>query len=444
MTDMLEYPIAIATPVRAASDRPARRNRWWFGICALTLIVASDYKLRVRDPNNAFRGKIDGLVLAELALYGIVGLYLVLAHGRPPRIRRTPPHLYLGCFFVGLMVLSVTYSAYPQYALVRAGQMCVLLGLTMVAARKATRADLHWFAHGYIALIAVSVVYGVFVHSTPITKLQAGRFTWLAIHPTVSGVLTGLATLLAAGYLAAKPRSRPGPVWSRAAYASALVIVGGGALASQTRGAVAGCLVGIVVLLLALRGGRAIIELQVILIVVGIAVALLAGGHVVAYFARGETSAQISTLNSRTEVWDTARAAIAHKPMFGYGVTSSRGLFYDTLNLGGGHNAAVNVFVELGMVGLAAWLALLVALVFGIRRIPIRAFPGLRVDRALLLGVITFLLIDGVFYEGLGATTNVASTWFFVCIAWLSVARRDAEDDTPGEPAELRVNGVPQ
>ncbi|HMC71824.1 MAG TPA: O-antigen ligase family protein, partial [Mycobacteriales bacterium] len=361
-----------------------------------------------------------------------------------PRIRRTPPHLYLGCFFVGLMVLSVTYSAYPQYALVRAGQMCVLLGLTMVAAHKATRADLHWFAHGYIALIAVSVVYGVFVHSTPITKLQAGRFTWLAIHPTVSGVLTGLAALLAAGYLAAKPRSRPGPVWSRAAYASALVIVGRGALASQTRGAVAGCLVGIVVLLLALRGGRAIIELQVILVVVGIAVALLAGGRVVDYFARGETSAQISTLNSRTEVWATARTAIAHKPMFGYGVTASRGLFYDTLNLGGGHNAAVNVFVELGMVGLAAWLALLIALVFGIRRIPIKAFPGLRVDRALLLGVITFLLIDGVFYEGLGATTNVASTWFFVCIAWLSVARRDTGDETPGEPAKLRVNGVPQ
>jgi O-antigen ligase len=130
--------------------------------------------------------------------------------------------------------------------------------------------------------------------------------------------------------------------------------------------------------------------------------------------------------------------------MFGYGVTASRGLFYDTLNLGGGHNAAVNVFVELGLVGLAAWLALLVVLIFGVRRIPIRAFPGLRVDRALLLGVITFLLIDGVFYEGLGATTNVASTWFFVCIAWLSVARRDTGDKTPREPAEQRLNGVPQ
>ncbi len=384
----------------------------------------------MRDPNNAFGGKIDNLVLVELALYGIVGLYLVLAHGRPPRIRRTPPHIYLACFFVGLMVLSVVYSPYPQYAVVRAGQMCVLLGLTLVVGRKATRADLHWFAHAYIALIAASVVYGVFVRSAPVTKLQAGRFTWLAIHPTVSGVLAGLAALLTVGYLAATPRYRPGPVWSRAAYIVTLMVVGGGALASQTRGAVAGCLVGVLVLLLALRGGRAMLELQIVLIVVVIAVALSAGGHVVDYFERGETSAQISTLNSRTEVWSTAKTAFEQKPMFGYGVTSSRGLFYDSLNLGGGHNAAVNVIVELGIVGLATWLALLFALILGIRRLPIRAFPGLRVDRALMLGVMTFLIVDGVFYEGLGATTNVASTWFFMCIAWLIVARRNTNQET--------------
>ncbi len=431
MTDLLQRPVVFASSEMPRSLRPDARARWWFGICTLTLILASDYKLRVRDPNNAFGAKIDGLVLVELALYCVIGLYLALAHGRPPRVRRTPPHLYLARFFVGLMVLSVVSSAYPQYAVVRAGQMCVLLGLTLVAARKATRADLHWFAHGYIALVAASVVYGVFVHSPPVTKLQAGRFTWLAIHPTVSGVLMGLAALLAVGYLAAARRYRPGPVWSRAAYGLALAIVGGGALASQTRGAVAGCLVGILVVLLALRGGRAVLELQIVLIVVVIAIALLAGGHVVDYFERGETSSQISSLNSRTEVWQTARTAIEQKPMFGYGVTASRGLFYDTLKVGGGHNAAVNVFVELGLVGLATWLALLSALILGVRRLPIRAVPALRMDRALILGVITFLVVDGVFYEGLGAATNVASTWFFVCIAWLSVARRHANDETP-------------
>ena len=442
MTDLLHHPGAFVSPETSRRLRTDARGRWWFGVCTLILIVASDYKLRVRDPNNAFGGKIDGLVLVELALYGMVGLYLVFAHGRPPRLRRTPPHLYLASFFVGLMVLSVAYSAYPQYAVVRAGQMCVLLGLTLVAARKATRADLHWFAHSYIALIAASVVYGAFIHSTPVTKLQAGRFTWLAIHPTVSGVLTGLAALLTVGYLAAAPRYRPGPVWSRAAYVLALAIVGGGMLASQTRGAVAGCLVGILVLLLALRGGRAILELQIVLIVVAIAIALLAGGHVVDYFERGETQAQISSLNSRTEVWQTAKTAIGQKPMFGYGVTSSRGLFYDTLNLGGGHNAAVNVFVELGLVGLATWLALLLALVVGVRRLPIRTFPGLRIDRALMLGVLTFLVVDGIFYEGLGATTNVASTWFFVCIAWLSVARRNTINEAPLERSGTSGNGL--
>ena len=75
---------------------------------------------RVRDPKATLSGGIDPSVLLELALYGIVGLYLVLTHARPPRIGRTQPHLFLACAFVGLMVLSVGYTAYPQYTLVRA------------------------------------------------------------------------------------------------------------------------------------------------------------------------------------------------------------------------------------------------------------------------------------------------------------------------------------
>jgi exopolysaccharide production protein ExoQ len=438
MTELAQRSEDFLAPERVRSIRSRAIGRSWFGICALTLIVASDYKLRVRDPNNVFGGRIDALILAELALYAIVGLYLVLAHGRPPRAGRTQAHLYLACFFVGLMVLSVAYAKYPDYATVRAGQMCVLLGLTLVGARKATRADLHWFAHAFIALVTASVVYGRLVPSSPVTKLQTGRFTWLAVHPTVSGVLAGLAVLLTVGYLAATSRPRPGPLWPRAAYWIALAIVGAGTLATQTRGAVVGCLVGIFVVLVALRGGRAVVELQLILIVVAIGIALAAGGHVVNYFERGETPEQISSLNSRTDVWNSARTAIEQKPLFGYGVTSARGIFYDTLNVGGGHNAAVNVLVELGLVGLATWVALLAALIVGVRRLPIRGSPELRVDRALVLGVITFLVVDGIVYEGPGAVTNVAGTWLFVCIAWLAVARRYVDDQSSPVTYALR------
>jgi O-antigen ligase len=433
----------LATPVLEAPEEPSRpadtysKGSWWFAICAMTLILASDYKLRVRDPSETVRANIDLLILVELALWGLVGVFLFVAHARRPRIGRTQAHLYLACFFVGLMVMSVAYSAFPQYALVRAGQMLVLLGLTLVAARTATRADIHRFAHLFIAVVVASVVYGVFVPSPPVTDQQGGRFTWLAIHPTVSGVLAGIATLLLVGYLASIKQPRPGPVWRPAVYWAALFVVGGGLVATQTRGAVVGSLIGITVILLALRGGRAVIELQLFLIVIVVGIALAAGGQVVTYFERGETEASISSLESRTDLWETAAQTIERKPMFGYGVTSSRGIFYDTLGLGGGHNAIVNVLVELGVVGLVTWILLVLSIVLGARRLPVRAVHDLRVDRALMLGIITFLMVDGIFYEGPGSVTNVASTWFFVTIAWLAVARRSTMDEAPGSLGEF-------
>jgi len=429
---LLQPYLKPAAPSTTEPRRPSEsaNGRYWFAICALTLIVASDYKFRVRDPTQAFSGSIDTFVLLELALYGCVGLYLLRMHGHPPRIRRTQPHLYLACFYVGLMVLSLAYTAYPQYAMVRVGEMAVLLGLTLVGARIATRADLHRFAHLFIALVAASVVYGVLFPSSPVTKLQTGRFTWLAIHPIISGALAGLATVLAAGYLLAGRRPRPGPVWPRVGYWIALLLVGGGLLGSQTRGAVAGTLIAIVFLIFALRGGRNAFEMQLALGVAAVGIALAAGGSVIAYFQRGETTQQLASLNSRTDYWRTAVTAIERHPMFGYGVTSSRGLFYDATGLGGSHNAVINALVELGIVGLLVWGTLVVTLVLGVRRLPIRSFEELRVDRALILAVLTVVLVDGVFWDGPASVSNVACTWLFMCIAWLSVARRYAVENS--------------
>jgi O-antigen ligase len=417
------------TPALDDVRSPAKGNRarFWFAASALTLIVASDFKFRVRNPNATFSGGVDSFVLIELALYACVGLYLFQRFGRRPRLRRTSAPVYFACLFVGLMVLSLAYTAYPTYAFVRVAQMCVLLGLVLVAVRNGTRGDLHQFAHFYIALIAGSVVYGVLVPSAPVTKLQAGRFTWLAIHPTVSGAMTGIATVLTIGYLIAGNRPRPGTFWPRGGYWAALALAGGGLIGTQTRGAVVGAFAGVVVIVFALSGRRSALQLGAALVGLGLVVALVAGGPIAHYFARGETVQQLSSLNSRTDFWRTALDAVEVKPMFGYGVTSARGIFYDTSGLGGGHNAVVNVLVELGIVGLLVWLALVLSLLGAIRRLPVRRVRELAVDRALLLGVVTFLLVDGIFYEGPAAVSNAACTWLFVCVAWFGVDRRYAD-----------------
>lgn len=433
-------------------------GQWWFAICVITLIIASDYKVRVRDPHATLGGSIDAYIVLELALYGLVALYLISNHLRPPRVRRTEANIYFACLYVGLMVLSLTYTPYPLYAIVRAGQMSVLLALVLVAARVATRADMHRFSHAFLSLIVLSVLYGVAAPSPPVNSLQVGRFTWLAIHPTLSGVLTGLGALLAVGYLVSGREARPGPIWPRWCYVVALVICGGANLASQTRGAVAGTALGIVVVLVSMRGGRALVEMQVVLAVVILFFGLAFGNQIVAYFERGESSQQLASLNTRTNLWETAANAAEKKPMFGYGVTSSRGIFFDETGLGGGHNAVVNVVVELGFVGLIIWALLLITLVSGIRRLPIERWPTLRFDRALMLGVLTLLLVDGVFFDGTGSTANVAGTWLFVTVAWLAVCRRTTaeadrkpaetpavhEPDPPPNPASLSIEAALQ
>jgi O-antigen ligase len=428
-------PPASTTTPAVDPDPGGILGKWWFAICALTLIVASDYKFRARDPHATLGGSIDAYIVLELSLYGLVALYLISNHLRPVRVHRTQANIYFACLYIGLMVLSITYTPYPLYAIVRAWEMCVLLGLVLVAARVATRADMHRFAHAFLGLITVSALYGIAVPSPPVTNQQVGRFTWLAIHPAQSGVLAALGLLLAVSYVVSAREARPNRIWPGWCYGVALVICGYATLATQTRGAVAGAALGIIVIIVSMRGGRALVEVQVVLVVVILFFGLAFGNQIVTYFQRGETSQQLASLNARTNLWETAAKAVEKKPMFGYGVTAARGIFFDETGLGGGHNAVVTVVVELGFVGLIVWALLLITLVSGIRRLPIGRFPALRFDRALLLGVLTLLLVDAVFYDGTTSTANASATWLFITVAWLAVCRRTAAEGDP-EPAE--------
>ncbi len=410
---------------------------WWLAVAGIAFILGSDFKYRTRPPGQALGGGLDSAILLELALYGAVAGYLLLDRFRIPKVRRVPAPLYLAACFVGLAILSLAYTPYPQYALVRCVQATILLAAIVIACMDGGRAQFHRFAHLYLLLIAAGVLYGLARPSPPINKIQEGRFTWLAIHPTVSGAMTCLAVVVAVGYLAGGRRDRPGPRWSLVTYWVLLAIVAGGGLAAQTRGAILGGVCGAGVVLLSSRRGRAVIEIALIGLVLLAGVALVASSQITAYFERGEEASQLTTLNNRTELWDVAFEAVREQPMFGSGITSSRGIFYEETGLGGGHNAVVNVVVELGALGLAVWVAMVITLIVGIRRLPKDGPRHLALDRAILLGVITFLLVDSVFYEGAGALANFASTWLFMCVGWYVVARRAGR---PTDPDRVEVD----
>lgn len=410
---------------------------WWLAVAGVLFILASDFKYRTRQPGQALGGGIDSAILIELVLYGVVAAYLLLDRFRIPRVRRLPAPLFLAACLLGLAVLSIAYTPYKQYALVRCLQATIVLAVVVVGCMDGGRAHFHRFAHLYLLLIASGVVYGVLRPSPPINRIQAGRFTWLSIHPTVGGMMMCLAAVVAVGYIVGVHADRPGPRWPAVTYWILLVIVAGGGVAAQTRGAILGGVCGAGVLLLATRRGREVIEIALVGLVLLAGVALVASNRVTVYFERGDSATQLSTLNNRTQLWSVALDAVRDEPAFGNGITASRGIFFAETGLGGGHNAAINVLVELGVIGLAVWTAMVVTLILGIHRLPRNGPRGLSLDRAILLGVITFLLVDSVFYEGIGALANVASTWLFMCIGWYVVARRDALSPDPEPAREL-------
>jgi O-antigen ligase len=168
----------------------------------------------------------------------------------------------------------------------------------------------------------------------------------------------------------------------------------------------------------------------------GGALALAFGGPVLNFLTRGETAEQIGTFNRRTEIWTLAWRAFLDHPVFGLGFSSAKGVFFDETGLGGAHNAAVNVMIDVGLVGLLWWAGLIVGVVFALgrlwgveRRSPVLlvgATSTMRSDLVILLGVVVASLINSITTEGLGAGVNVSAIWLFLFAAWLTILQRQA------------------
>lgn len=390
----------------------------------LALIVGSDYKLRVRAADDTLSGGADVFVLLEVAVFAVVGGWLLLSQRQLPHPGRLPLPLVLACAYVGVLCVSVSYSPFRSLALVRALEMLVLLGVTARGCYRASRADLHRFAHGFLLLVSTSVLVGVAHPEPPVFRNQAGRFSWLRVHPISAGVFTGIATVVALVYLLTRLRDRPGPRWPGWAYALVLLLPAGGLVATETRNAILGVGLAALVVCRVLYGGRTLLALVLAACLATAATVLAALGTVTTFFVRGESAEKLATLNSRTDLWGLALSAFEQRPVFGYGLGATRGLFLTATGLGGGHNAVINVAVDLGLTGLCVWAALLVVVTRRAWSAP--AAVGGDVDRALLLGVLAFFLVDGLFFEGLGAAANVAADWLLVVVVWVVVLHRRA------------------
>ena len=411
------------------------RGEYWPIVCVLAFVVASDYKFRLRANNDTIQGQADIFVIIEVATYALIAAFLFWRFKPTFRLRRADAVTYLGYAYVAVCVGSALYSPYHALALVRAGQMVVVLAFARSVARHASPAAPHRIAHAYAVLIAGSEIFGVLV---PYPKLasQPGRFTWLYIHPVEAGMLLAIAVIILTGYLLGSRVPRNGPRWHLGVYAVLWLICVAGLLATGTRGAALGALVGIVIVI-ATRW-RGIRKLEIGLLAgIGLGgVALALGPQITAFVARGESAAQLETLNFRTDLWGQALADFAAHPLYGFGFTADRGLFLDTTGLGGGHNAIINLLVDTGLVGTAVWFALLIGMAVTTYRLRPR---GMATDRGLVLALLVGMFANSMFTDELGAPANAMCTWLFVLLAWVGILRGARERSTARSSTQLVV-----
>jgi O-antigen ligase len=331
---------------------------------------------------------------------------------------------------------SCAWSPYLLVAAVRAAELLVVLLLAWTAYRAAERDHFHRLAHGFLLLTTASIVLGLLVH-LPQPKIQAGRFTWLAVHPTSSSVFLGISIVLLAVYLAEGAHAKGSPRWGHAWYALLLPVHLVALYVNHTRGTVAAVLVAVVVMGAQVYPRRRRVTFLVGLVWMAAFVVVTAGGALVAYVERGSTVGNLLTLNTRTNLWSVAFVAVERQPLFGSGLYASRGIFYDQTGLGGGHNAIVNVLVELGMVGTCLWLALIGATVLPLWRLRrLCSAPEVATDRLLLISVLAMLAVNGVTVAGIGGVANLSAIWLFLIVGWAAqLARRPVP---PADPDENR------
>jgi O-antigen ligase len=414
---------AVAEPLDDAEhQRPQPRvfGKTWIAFAVLMMVVASEYRFdRGRSQQAALAGQADTRGMFEVVVYAIVAAALLTFVARPPTGRRLPSLLVVRWGFTLSMLFVAFWSPFPKLAIARALQLIVVTWLCQLIATEADREQLWKLAHAFIVLTAVSIVAGAAI-PYPDGFGAEGRFTWFMVHPNVSGAFMAIATVIAIAALLLRRQRSPYMPWPQWVYVCAFLLVFGGLLASRSRGSLAASLVGIGVVLWSASRRRSRLDLALIASSLFGCVYLLVAGDIAAWLQRGESTEQITSLNSRTEVWEQGWELFMQRPIFGHGYMSARGVFLENFELGGAHNAFVEVIVNSGLFGTFWWVALLFLAIRAASRLGALRFA----DGPMLLGVLSALVINGLTDGGLGQGTTVHGIWLAVAVGWIVAADR--------------------
>ena len=403
----------------------------------MLLSVAADYDLRSRDATAQTRGVADWAVLIELAVYAGVGVWALttIRRRRAMSARVSDPAVSLFVGYGLFMAASAIWAPFPQLALARGGQLLVLVLLMwLIASTPSVRRQvLTTMAGAAVVVTTLSIPFGFVIRGDP------GRFSWFLLHPIPAGIYLGISCMIMATVLANRQR------WllSRSARlgVSVLLLVHVAALlATISRGPIIATACGAVIVLWVSypRHRRAVLVLGLgAIAVVGWAVF---EEPLMRFFLRSQDVAAFVSLSGRTDLWAEAWELFKNSPLIGHGYGATRGLFLETIGLGGAHSMVVELMINGGLLAIGLFAALFISILTRMGRwTGDRSLVLPRDELALSLGIVTLLLVSGVAFEGAAATMNVLVVWLAVVVGWTASATTLLRQEARRAPTQGRA-----
>jgi O-antigen ligase len=374
------------------------------------------------------------ITLSESALAALSALWLWRL--RDPAVRRAQSWPLLGpvLAFGGATVLSALASGHAGQSLVFCKGLLLTMALYVTADGLAGPDDAERFLTLLAVASAVAAAIGLLqVGFCPGPEGGAGPPAWLyhrcdrargpfSIYMTLAGVLSLVL-------LASLPRFLPGgrrrpwflPVW--------LVLLAG-LIATYTRGAWLGFAAGVLSLLPATRRGR----LALVGGLVALALLLSVGPRELRHRFLSMGDPEEATIKERRYMWQSGAAMWREHPWLGIGPGGvkrefSRFALPEAVKKRTGHvhNTPLQILVERGALGLAAWLSIWIA--FYARAVGLlrRLGPDAGPPRALVMGsvaAVTGFLVGGLSEYNFGDSEVVLVAWAVAALPFVIARER--------------------
>ncbi len=380
-----------AVAAHAAVFLLARRVNPLYMLAAVVLLLA---------PFSSAPDLAAGVAIKWIRGYALVMLILVGIFRYRIGPLGTATKVWLA--FSAAYILAGVWSGLPHMALRYKIQLAPVLAAGVLLAYGARdRNDLMGGLRflGIAAGVLGLTILGSFVAS-PEKIVQLGRINLLGVLPT--RMASNVAPLLlVCTFLALNERSS---FWKAVAYgcsgvlASVIVITG-------TRAAAAAVILAFLIQLLPLITQRfRVLMVPVFVVVVGFLIISLIGGEV-------DTGRVLSLRNTRAGIWSTALQYMLAKPVIGWGWM----YWPDKLSTQNMHNVFLQVGVEMGILGLAAFCVCLGIVGYH----GARTYRYLRRQRALSdVGLLALSLMVAALAHGIGEASLTAPSSFAMMMAF--------------------------